>query len=138
VLAELYANPERARELFAPAFQYPDRLSAETIREYLAPFKDVALGRALEKQMLALHAADLMAIEPQLRALEVPTVIAWGTDDRFFPIERAHWLADTIKGAERVVEIPNGKLMWPAERGAELVAVLREHWAAHATATSGV
>jgi hypothetical protein len=44
-------------------------------------------------------------IEPQLRKLQAPTLIVWGTDDVYFPVKWAHWLAETIPGAKPPVEL---------------------------------
>ena len=44
-------------------------------------------------------------IEPQLRELRAPTLIVWGTDDVYFPVKWAHWLAETIPGAKPPVEL---------------------------------
>jgi pimeloyl-ACP methyl ester carboxylesterase len=48
----------------------------------------------------ALNNRHTLAIEPQLRALKAPTLIAWATDDVFFSAKWAR-LADTIPGAKR-------------------------------------
>jgi len=133
-LVQLYAHPEQARQALAQGFEYPERVSDEAIHEYFGPFRTLPGARAAERAVTSLHAADLIAVEPQLAMLETPTMIAWGNDDAFFEVKWAYWLKDAIRGAERVIEIPGAKLFWPAERGAELVPLLREHWAAHAPA----
>lgn len=79
----------------------------------------------------SLHATDLLAIEPALRCLQVPTLIVWGTGDAFFHLEWAYWLCDTIPGATDVIEIEDARLFFPDERAEELTAALRRHWNAH-------
>jgi pimeloyl-ACP methyl ester carboxylesterase len=109
--------------------QYPERLTQDDLRGYMEPhFSTDENAREIERTLLALRGDQLAAIEPELRKLEVPTLIAWGTGDRFFEIELAQWLRDTIPGAKEVVEIEGGKLFWPAERAEELVPLLRAHW----------
>jgi pimeloyl-ACP methyl ester carboxylesterase len=81
--------------------------------------------------MTSLHARDLLAAEPALARLQVPTLIVWGTRDMFFRRKWAYWLHDTIPGATEVVEIDGGRLFFPDERVAELAAALRRHWIAH-------
>jgi pimeloyl-ACP methyl ester carboxylesterase len=78
--------------------------------------------------MTSLSPEQLTAIEPQLRNLSVPTVAVWGTADPIFPLALAYWLRDTIPALEEVVEIEDGLLFWPWERGEELVPHLRRHW----------
>ena len=63
----------------------------------------------------------------------MPTIAAWGTADPIFPLELAHWLRDTIPGLQEVVEIAEGRLFWPWERGDELVPHLRRLWESAAT-----
>jgi pimeloyl-ACP methyl ester carboxylesterase len=71
-----------------------------------------------------------LAIEPQLRQLQAPTLIIWGTDDVYFPLKWAYWLAETIPGAKPPVELPGARLFFPEERAAELNRLLRGHWIA--------
>jgi pimeloyl-ACP methyl ester carboxylesterase len=85
-------------------------------------------AKQLERFATSLSPEQLTAIEPQLRRLEVPTIAVWGTADPIFPLELAHWLRDTIPGLREVVEIEDGLLFWPWERGEELVPHLRRHW----------
>ena len=42
----------------------------------------------------------------------------------------SHWLADTIPGTRKRLELPGARLFFPEERPRELNAALREHWAA--------
>ena len=71
----------------------------------------------------------MVAIEPALRRLDVPTLIVWGTADGNFPMRWARWLRDTIPGAGEIVEVPGGRLFFPDERCDELLRALRRHWA---------
>jgi pimeloyl-ACP methyl ester carboxylesterase len=88
-------------------------------------------ARQFQRLMTSLHRRDLLAAEPALRRLQVPTVIVWGTADRFFDRKWAYWLRDAIPGATEVAEIDGGRLFFPDERAAELAAALRRHWDAH-------
>ena len=88
-------------------------------------------ARQFQRLLTSLRARDLLAIEPALSRLQVPTLIVWGTDDIFFHRKWAYWLRDTIPGATDVVEIDGGRLFFPDERATEFTAVLRRHWDAH-------
>ena len=115
---------------FAAPYQWPERFSDDDLRGIMEPHQaSVEAARRLERFIVSLEASQLAALEPRLRELEVPTVCVWGTGDDIFPLELAHWLRDTIPGCDEVVEIEGGKLFWPFERGPELVAALRRHWA---------
>jgi len=82
----------------------------------------------VERFVVSIDKAQLLAIEPELRVLRVPTLAMWGTADPIFELPLAYWLRDTIPGCREVVEIPGGKLLWPSERPDELAAQLRRHW----------
>jgi pimeloyl-ACP methyl ester carboxylesterase len=88
-------------------------------------------ARQFQRLLTSLRARDLLAIEPALSRLQVPTLIVWGTDDIFFHRKWAYWLRDTIPGATDVVEIEGARLFFPDERATEFTAVLRRHWDAH-------
>ena len=102
------------------------------MRAWLEPQFGTAEGpRQSQRLLTSLHARDLLAAEPALACLHVPTLIVWGTSDKFFNRKWAYWLRDTIPGAAEVVEIDGGRLFFPDERAAELTAALRRHWDAH-------
>jgi len=115
-----------------PAFQDIDNLPLDVLRAYLEPLvgtKDRA--KQYQRWIASLHNRDLVAVEPALKRLTVPTLMVWGTDDAFFKLRHAHWLRETIPGATGVVTVDGGQLFFPDERAAELVTHLRAHWAAH-------
>ena len=87
-------------------------------------------ARQFERLLVALDAADLQAVTPQLRELTVPTLVVWGTGDTFFDISWAYWLRDTIPGTTRVVTVDGARLFFPEERPMDLVPHLERHWAA--------
>ncbi|AQZ66118.1 Beta-ketoadipate enol-lactone hydrolase [[Actinomadura] parvosata subsp. kistnae] len=86
-------------------------------------------GQAFERLLAGIDAKDMIAIEPQLTVLTVPTLLVWGTGDPFFDVSWARWLRDTIPGVREIVEIEGGRLFFPEERAAELVPHLRRFWA---------
>lgn len=135
VVMQLAADPALARMPIGlgSGFERPEDLTDEHIAEYLGPVgatEDAA--RELEKCIAAMDAADLVAIEPLLRKLDVPTLVAWGTGDTFFEVSWAYWLRDTIPGVREVVEVEGAKLFWPDERAADLVPLLRRFWSSEA------
>lgn len=140
-LLTLLMGPGRLRNLPATrkrfarsTFQDVDKLPLDVVRAYLEPLagtKDRA--KQYQRWIASLHNRDLVAIEPALRRLTVPTLMVWGTDDPFFKLRYAHWLRETIPGATGVVTVDGGRLFFPDERAADLVAHLRAHWAAHAS-----
>jgi pimeloyl-ACP methyl ester carboxylesterase len=115
---------------FAQGYQHPEELSDELLQSYLGPFV-ADQGRGLERFMTASSAEELMAVEPELARLTVPTQIVWGTGDLFFEPFWAERLRQMIPGTRRISEIEGGMLFFPDERAEELVALLRSFWWEH-------
>ncbi len=126
----LLDNIDAARDLvFGPGYEHPELLAPETVRAYLEPcFGTLDRARQFERMIVALNADDLRAVEPQLKALTVPTLLVWGTGDSFFDVSWAHWLRDTIPGVTRLVTLDGARLFFPDERPAELARELERHW----------
>jgi pimeloyl-ACP methyl ester carboxylesterase len=131
---ELLKDLKTARDVsFGTAYEHPELVDLEVVRAYLEPcVGTLERGRHFERLLVSLDAGDLKAVEPQLRALTVPTLVVWGTGDMFFDVSWAYWLADTIPGVTRVVTLDGARLLFPEERAADLVPHLEQHWAAAA------
>jgi pimeloyl-ACP methyl ester carboxylesterase len=113
----LLANPESGRQAFAVGFEHPERLSEQTLEAYLAPLvANEESARSIERFAETFDHNQTVRIEPRLRKLDIPTLIMWGTSDIFFDKKWAYWLQRTIPGALDVIEVPNAKLFFPAER----------------------
>ncbi|HEY7485192.1 MAG TPA: alpha/beta hydrolase [Streptosporangiaceae bacterium] len=130
----LLADPARARKrIYGGGYQDVRKLPVEIVRAFLEPQAGSAeAARQMQRWLATMNARELLAAEPALRRLEVPTLIVWGTADMFFRTKWAYWLLDTIPGATKVVELPGAKLFFPDERAADLTAALLPHWDAHA------
>jgi pimeloyl-ACP methyl ester carboxylesterase len=125
-------NPRTAKRVYGRVYSDVTKLPAEIARVWLeAQAGTPEAARQSQRLLTSLHARDLLAAEPALARLQVPTLIVWGTGDMFFLTKWAYWLRDTIPGASEVVEIDGGRLFFPDERADELTAALRRHWAAH-------
>jgi pimeloyl-ACP methyl ester carboxylesterase len=134
--ADLLGDLPLAREaLFGSSYQDINHLPIEVLRTYLQPLLGTPeRAHQFEQLLLSLDPEDLLAVEPELSRLQVPTLIVWGTADTFFELSWAYWLKDLIPGATDVVEIEGGRLFFPDERSDELVTSLRQHWSAVAAA----
>ena len=120
------------KRMYGAGYQDIANLPVDIARAWLEPlFGTAESARQNDRILPSLHARDLLAIEPALARLQVPTLIVWGTGDRFFPRKWAYWLRDTIPGADKVVEIDGGRIFFPDERAGELTAALRRHWDSH-------
>lgn len=119
----------RSAGALGPAYEHPDRVTDATIEIYLRPFlRTEDKLRDLERFLMAFDCRHTLAIERSLRTLNVPTLIVWGTDDVYFDVRWAHWLADTIPGTRRRVELQGARIFFPEERAEELNRELRTHW----------
>lgn len=133
MVAAMAGDPALARSEsgFGMVYAHPDEVSDEVLASYLGPFVPDQ-GRGLERVLTASSAAELMAVESLLAELRAPTQVVWGTGDTFFDESWARRLATMIPGVERVVLIRDAMLLWPDERSADLVPLLREFWDSHA------
>jgi pimeloyl-ACP methyl ester carboxylesterase len=129
----LLADISRGRKrMYGAGYQDITNLPPDIARAWLQPlFGTPESARQNDRILPSLHARDLLAIEPALARLQVPTLIVWGTGDKFFSRKWAYWLRDTIPGASQVIEIDGGRLFFPDERATELTAALRRHWDNH-------
>ena len=99
------------------------------MRAYFTPLGEtIDRARDFERALTAIDPADLSAAGPGLRALQVPTLLVWGTGDATFGIKWAYQLRDMIPGARDVIEVEGAKIFFPEERPGDLVPHLRRHW----------
>ena len=120
------------KRFYGLGYQDIENLPEDLARFWLeSQFATPELARQNQRIMTSLHARDLLAIEPALARLQVPTLIVWGTGDKFFRLKWAYWLRDAIPGATEVVELSGARIFFPDERATELTAALRRHWDAH-------
>jgi pimeloyl-ACP methyl ester carboxylesterase len=110
-------------------YQYPDRVPQDAWRDYFTGVAGtIERAREFERLVASLDAADIEAAGGQLRALQVPTLLVWGTADTNFDVKWAYRLRDLIPGAREVIEIDGAKLFFPEERPEDLVPHLRRLW----------
>jgi len=120
----------RSRRGFGLTYERPESVSEETIDAYLAPLvASPEKAATIDRYVLSLAPEYSVAIADALRRLAAPTLIAWGTDDWFFDLKWAYWLAGAIPGAGPVVEIEGARLFWPEERPEQLCDLLLGLWA---------
>jgi len=116
------------RAALAPAYERPQDVSDATIDTYLQPFaRDARRLKQLEAFVNAFDCRHTLAIEDGLRTLQVPTLIAWGTDDIYFPVEWSYWLQKAIPGTTRRVEFEGARIFFPEERPDDFNRELRAH-----------
>jgi pimeloyl-ACP methyl ester carboxylesterase len=118
----------RSPGALGPAYERPETVTDDDIETYLRPLvRTEQRTYDLQRFIVAFDNKHTRAIEPQLRQLRSPTLIVWGTDDIYFPVKWAHWLAETIPGAKPPVELRGARLFFPEERADEFNRLLRGH-----------
>ena len=122
-------NFYRSAQALGPAYEHPEKLPDEMIEAYLRPLVDSPERiRQLQCFLAGFDNKQTLAIEEDLRKLNAPTLIVWGTDDVYFDVKWSHWLAETIPGTRRRVEFEGARIFFPEERPAEFNKELRAHW----------
>jgi pimeloyl-ACP methyl ester carboxylesterase len=118
----------RSPAALGPAYERPEIVSDEDIEIYLRPLvRTEQRTRDLQRFVTAFDHRHTVVIEPRLRQLQAPTLIVWGTDDIYFPVKWAYWLADTIPGAAEPVELAGARIFFPEERADVFNKLLRDH-----------
>ncbi len=121
----------RSPQALGPAYEHPERLTDESIEAYVRPLvRTEQRTRDFQRFLAAFDNKHTLAVEAELKSLKAPTLIAWGTDDVYFDVKWAHWLADIIPGTRRCVEFKGARIFFPEERWAEFNQELRAHWQA--------
>jgi pimeloyl-ACP methyl ester carboxylesterase len=117
-----------ARAVLGTGLADPDSVSDEVLLGFVEPvLRHERSERAIQRWMTDLTDRDLRAVQADLGRLDVPTLILWGDDDVFFPVDDARRLAALIPGAE-LVEVPGAKLFHPLEQPDLLAVHLRRLW----------
>lgn len=91
-------------------------------RPYLA---DRVVQAETDAFLQAIDPQELRDAETRISGLDLPVLLLWGIDDRFFTLQHARRLANLLPGA-RIVEIPTAKTFVmhdaPARVAAEIVS----------------
>jgi pimeloyl-ACP methyl ester carboxylesterase len=124
-------NVYRSAGALGPAYEHPDRVTDETIETYLRPLVSTEQRtRDFQRFLAGFDCKHTVAVEAQLRTLDAPTLIVWGTDDVYFDVRWSHWLANTIPGTRKRIELEGARIFFPEERAEEFNRELRSHWMA--------
>ncbi len=125
-------NIYRSQQALGPAYEHPEKVTDADIETYLRPFlRSEQRIRDLERFVVAFDNKHTSAAESRLRRLQAPTLIVWGTDGVYFLVKWADWLAKTIPGAKKPVELEGARIFFriffPEERPAEFNRLQRDH-----------
>ncbi|WP_129669992.1 alpha/beta fold hydrolase [Phytoactinopolyspora endophytica] len=74
-------------------------LDDEQLESLLAPWRGPEGQPAFYRQIAQADQAYTDEVEPRYPSLDIPVLVAWGTEDTWIPVDRAHKLAELIPGA---------------------------------------
>jgi pimeloyl-ACP methyl ester carboxylesterase len=113
-----------ARAAFKPFTRTP--IPAGLVASWVDPvLRDPGVRRDTKKFTIGMNKRYTLEAAERLRDSELPILLAWAPDDRFFPISYAHRLADEMKDA-RIVEIPDSKTFVPLDQPAQLADLISD------------
>jgi pimeloyl-ACP methyl ester carboxylesterase/uncharacterized damage-inducible protein DinB len=119
----------RSPQALGPAYEHPERVSDDTIEDYLCPLvRSEQRTRDFQRFLATFDNKHTLAIEGRLKTLTAPTLIVWGTDDVYFDAKWSRWLAENIPGTRRRVEFKGARIFFPEERWQEFDKELRLFW----------
>ena len=96
-------------------------------------FKRRDVRRDVARILRAIDSRHTQEAAERLREFDKPVLIAWATEDKVFPFEHAHRLAERLPDA-RVVEIPDSYAFVPEDQPDRLAELIREFAGSRATA----
>jgi haloalkane dehalogenase len=118
-----------ARQGLGQAYTHPATLTPELIEIYLRPIAQSPLRRKqYDQALIGLEKNVLQPVEPQLRHLDVPVRILWGTADTIFNPESADYLNRLFLHSRGIRHIEGAKLFWPEEFPEIIAEEARELW----------
>lgn len=123
----VHARSEKG--IFGSAYMHPAQVADEAIDYYFRPLVASPRRRSqLNRYLSALETNPLLAIEPALRGLRIPTRMVWGTADPLFPLAWARWLDEALPESRGIRLIEGGKLFWPEEMPEAVAEEARVLW----------
>lgn len=102
------------RTAFQMGARRAERLTEDDLTEYLRPFTGPSGAAAFSRLLLALDGKGLEGSRPGLERLEIPTLVLWGEDDAYIPVELAERLGDVLPMAS-VALLPGCSHFLPEE-----------------------
>ena len=130
-LSAMLADKSVYRTALGPAYERPEDVSDDTIETYLKPhLRSPQRTADLARFVNAFNCRHTMQIEKQLRGLQAPTLIVWGTDDIYFNLKWSRWLEEAIAGTKRRIEFNGARIFFPEERARDFNDAVRVHWTA--------
>jgi pimeloyl-ACP methyl ester carboxylesterase len=121
----------RSAQALGACYVDPNSVTDEDIDIYLKPFlQNSQRAKDLQRFVEQSDNSHTLKIEDRLRQLTAPALLVWGTDDVFFPVKWAYWLAGVLRGAKNPVELEGARLFFMEESPTRFNDELRLFWSA--------
>jgi pimeloyl-ACP methyl ester carboxylesterase len=98
-------------------------ITTETMRHYVAPSADPGVRRDLRKFLRGVHRRYTIAAAERLPEFDRPVLLAWASEDRFFPLRLARRLAEVLPDA-RLRELADCRTFVPEDVPGELAELI--------------
>lgn len=128
-LADTRSNLALARSDFGlgVGFENPEHITQELLETYITPLLSSSTREAdINHYVAAFDSVHTIALREKLAALNTPTQLLWASSDVFFPRSDAIWLAQTIPGFRRLIEVEGARLFFCEERPGRVAAHIEE------------
>lgn len=119
----------RSSEGLGVAYSQPGFLTDELLDVYLRPLVKTSLRQQqFNALLIGLEDNFLLPIEPDLKRLQCPVRILWGTADTLFKPESPDYLDHLFPNSRGVRRIAGARLFWPEELPAILAEEAQKLW----------
>jgi pimeloyl-ACP methyl ester carboxylesterase len=128
LIGDLFTGDWFLKHILRGGMGKPELMTDTTVNEYLKPYHDDPGARvALLKCVRELNLRPVLENEVQgnLGKIQAPTLIVWGADDPYVPLDFAKKLKDDIPNSELYVVLRSGHYV-QEERGEDVRAALKE------------
>jgi pimeloyl-ACP methyl ester carboxylesterase len=128
LVGDLFTGDWFLKRLLRGGMVKPELMTDTIINDYLKPYHDDPGARsALLKCVRELNLRPVLENEVQanLGKIQAPTLIVWGADDPYVPLDFAKKLKDDIPNSELYVVLRSGHDV-QEERGEDVRAALKE------------
>ena len=126
-LGELLAGDWFLERILLDGVENKAVMTKALLQEYMTPYRDDPGARAALLKCLrefVLPANSEQNLQTQLASLEVPTLVMWGGNDEYTPLQMGRKLSDTLPQSEIAVILRSGHYI-QEDRPEEVRAVLK-------------